>query len=297
MATKQFSQSYNKKEVLWGYAFITPILIGFIVFMLYPLLASLYLSLTNSDGITPPQFIGLDNYVNLFKDNDFIQSLKVTVYYVVGTVPIGALLSLLFALLLNQKVRFMTFYRTAYFLPVITSMVAVATVWKWLYNTDYGLINGFLAKLGLFEPPWLANELWAMPSVMIMSIWKGIGFNMVIFLAGLQGISPSMYEAAKIDGANSFQRFIYITVPLLRHTTFFVIIMSIIGSFQVFDQIFVMTNGGPANSTSVIVYYIYQNAFIFFKQGYASAMAYILFGIIFIATLIQMKIANRKDVN
>ena len=297
MATKQFSQSYNKKEVLWGYAFITPILIGFIVFMLYPLLASLYLSLTNSDGITPPKFIGLDNYVNLFKDNDFIQSLKVTVYYVVGTVPIGALLSLLFALLLNQKVRFMTFYRTAYFLPVITSMVAVATVWKWLYNTDYGLINGFLAKLGLFEPPWLANELWAMPSVMIMSIWKGIGFNMVIFLAGLQGISPSMYEAAKIDGANSFQRFIYITVPLLRHTTFFVIIMSIIGSFQVFDQIFVMTNGGPANSTSVIVYYIYQNAFIFFKQGYASAMAYILFGIIFIATLIQMKIANRKDVN
>ncbi|MBS4219056.1 sugar ABC transporter permease [Bacillus sp. FJAT-49711] len=289
-------RAITNKESFWGYVFITPIMIGFFLFMLYPLLASLSLSLTKSDGITPATFIGIKNYQMLITDERFINSLLVTLVYVVGTVPMGVALALLVALLLNQKIRFIHLYRTAYFIPYITSMVAVATVWKWLYNTDYGLINGFLSQLGLFEPPWLSKQGWAMLSIIIMSIWKGLGFNLVIFLAGLQNISPSMYEAAKIDGANAFQRFFYITIPLLRHTTLFVMVMAIIGSFQVFDQVFVMTNGGPANSTSVIVYYVYQNAFLFFKQGYASAMAYVLFAIIFVATWIQLKISNRKDV-
>ncbi|GAB2564989.1 multiple sugar transport system permease protein [Gracilibacillus alcaliphilus] len=284
------------REAFWGYVFITPILIGFAVFMFYPLIASLYLSLTESDGINPSSFIGLENYTTLMADEEFLNSLKVTLIYVAGTVPLGAILALLVAVLLNQKIRFVNAYRTAFFIPVITSMVAVATVWKWLYNTDYGLINGMLAKMGLYEPPWLASEEWALLSIIIMSIWKGLGFNMVIYLAGLQNISVSLYEAAKIDGANGFQRLFHITIPLLRHTTLFVVIMSIINSFQVFDQVYIMTNGGPADSTSVIVFYIYQNAFLFFKQGYASAMAYILFIIIFIITFIQMKITNRKDV-
>jgi multiple sugar transport system permease protein len=291
-----FAKNAAQKEALWGYAFIAPIMLGFIVFMLYPLLDSFYLSFTNSDGITQPQIIGFQNYIKLFHDKDFLKSLRVTIYYVLGTVPIGTIIALLIALLLNTKIKFITIYRSAFFIPVITSMVAVATVWKWIYNTDYGLLNGLLSELHIHQPDWLASENWALIAVIIMSIWKGIGFNMVIFLAGLQGISPSLYEASKIDGANSFQRLFYITIPLLRHTMFFVVIMAIIGSFQVFDQVYIMTNGGPNNSTSVIVFYIYQNAFMFFKQGYASAMAYILFAIIFIATLIQMKISNRKDV-
>lgn len=283
-------------EWFWGYAFAAPILIGFLAFMVYPLFYSLYLSMTNSDGIMSPAFVGLQNYVSLIGDRSFLKSLLVTVYFTVGTVPVGTLLALVVAVLLNTNIRFATLYRSAFFIPVITSMVAVATVWKWLYNTDYGLINSFLGRMGLYEPPWLSSEEWAMISIIIMSIWKGIGFNMVIFLAGLQGISRTLYEAATIDGANAWQRFASITVPLLRHTTLFVVIMAIIGSFQVFDQIFVMTDGGPANATTVVVYYIYQNAFQFFKQGYASAMAYILFAIIFVTTMIQMRVSRSKDV-
>ncbi|MBB3127826.1 multiple sugar transport system permease protein [Paenibacillus rhizosphaerae] len=286
-----------RKETAWGYFFIAPMMIGFAVFMLYPFVYSFYLSLTSSDGIVAPKFIGFDNYAKLLKDTTFLRSLRVTLYFTLVTVPVGAALSLLAAMLLNIKMRFVTWYRTAFFLPVITSMVAIATVWKWLYNTDYGLINSIFAALGLYEPPWLASAKWALPSIMIMSIWKGIGFNMVIFLAGLQGISPSLYESAKIDGAGAFRRFTNITFPLLRHTTVFVVIMSIISSFQVFDQVYVMTQGGPAKSTSVVVYYIYQNAFQFFQQGYASAMAYVLFAIIFIVTLLQTRLAKNKDVD
>jgi multiple sugar transport system permease protein len=269
---------------------------GFLVFTLVPVVSSLYLSFTKYDGILAPKFVGADNYVSLFHDQDFLSSLVHTVYYTLGTVPIGTFLSLLIAIVLNAKIRFKNIYRAAFFIPVVTSMVAVSQVWKWLYNSDYGLINGILAGLGLYQPQWLASAEWAMPSIIIMSIWKGLGFNMVIYLAGLQGISPSLYEAAKIDGANAWQRFMFISVPLLRHTTLFVVVMSLIGSFQVFDQVYIMTGGGPANATTVVVYWIYENAFQFFKQGYASAMAYVLFAIIFVITLFQMKLAQRKDV-
>ncbi len=288
--------SMLNREAFWGYVFVLPIMLGFLVFMLYPVLASLYLSFTDSDGIRQPNFIGLENYIALLDDRIFKKTMINTLYYVIGTVPLGVFIALLIAIMLNSKIRFLNFYRAGIFLPVVTSMIAVATVWKWLYNTQYGLINGILGKMGLFQPDWLSSTTWAMPSIIIMSIWKGLGFNMVIFLAGLQGISPSLYEAAKIDGANAIQRFFHITIPLLRHTTLFVVVLAIIGSFQVFDQVYVMTAGGPANSTSVIVYYIYQNAFQFFKQGYASAIAYVLFALIFVVTLVQIKISQRKDV-
>ncbi|WP_207802285.1 carbohydrate ABC transporter permease [Paenibacillus xerothermodurans] len=289
-------RSYRYKETLWGYIFITPIMVGFLIFTLIPVVSSLYLSFTKYDGITSPKWIGVTNYANLLHDADFLASLSHTLYFTLGTVPLGVLLALIVAIALNAKIRFMGAYRTAFFIPVVTSMVAVAQVWKWLYNTDYGLINAILARLNMYQPEWLASIEWAMPAIIIMSIWKHLGFNMVIFLAGLQGISPALYEAAKIDGASGIKQFFYITVPLLRHTTLFVVVMSIIGSFQVFDQIFVMTGGGPAKSTTVVVFWIYQNAFQFFKQGYASAMAYILFAIIFVVTLIQMRLAKSKDV-
>ncbi|WP_303753640.1 carbohydrate ABC transporter permease [Enterococcus sp. S86.2] len=284
------------RESTWGYIFVLPLLIGFSVFMVYPLVSSLILSFTDSNGINLPNFVGLKNYVELLKDDRFKQSLFHTLIYVVGTVPVGVFLSLLLANVLNNKIKGKTFFRTAFMIPYITSMVAIATVWKWLFNTEYGVINNVLEFLNLYQPPWLTKEGWAMFSLIIVGIWKGLGYNMILYLAGLQNISESIYEAAEIDGANAIQKFFRIKIPLLRNTTIFVTIMSTIGSFQVFDLVYVMTNGGPANSTSVIVYYIYQNSFIFFKQGYASAAAYILFIIILIITAIQFGLNNRgKD--
>lgn len=284
------------KESFWGYVFVTPILIGFLIFTLIPVVISFYFSLTRYDGVTAPVFIGFQNYVKLFHDTKFLRSLGHTLYFTLGSVPIDAGLALLAAVFLNTNIRLKAIYRTAFFIPVVTSTVAVAEIWKWLYNVDYGLINGILAKLGLFQPPWLTSETWAMPSIMIMSIWKHLGFNMVIFLAGLQGISTSLYEAAKIDGASASKQFFYITLPLLRHTIMFVTVMSVIRAIQVFDQVYIMTAGGPADSTTTVVFWIYMNAFQFFKQGYASAMAYVLFALIFITTLVQMRISQRKDV-
>lgn len=290
------SKKIFSRESTWGYIFVLPLLLGFCVFMIYPLVSSLFLSFTDSNGINVPNFVGLKNYLELLKDERFKQSLLHTLIYVIGTVPVGVFLSLLLANVLNSKIKGTTFFRTAFMIPYITSMVAIATVWKWLFNTEYGVINNVLEFLHLYQPPWLTKEGWAMFSLIVVGIWKGLGYNMILYLAGLQNISESIYEAAEIDGANPVQKFFRIKLPLLRNTTIFVTIMSTIGSFQVFDLVYVMTNGGPANSTSVIVYYIYQNSFMFFKQGYASAAAYILFIIILIITAIQFGLNNRgKD--
>jgi len=295
LATRQ--RSWQSKEALWGYIFVTPALVGFLVFTLIPVVTSFYLSLTDYDGISPnPNFIGAQNYQNLLQDSDFLNSLVHTVYFTLGAVPLGAFLSLLVAVALNTKSRLTAVYRAAFFLPVITSLVAATEVWKWLYNPSFGLIDSILGGLHLYQPPWLTSTAWAMPAIITMSIWKGLGFSAIIFLAGLQGISPSLYEAAKIDGASAIQRFFYITIPLLRHSTLFVLVISLIGSCEVLDKVYLMTAGGPAQSTNVVVYWIYENAFQFFKQGYASAMAYVLFVIIFAATLIQMKISQHREV-
>lgn len=195
-----------------------------------------------------------------------------------------------------HRTKTLNVYRSAFFIPVIVSYVSITMVWQWLYNEDYGLINAFLGQLGLYQPPWLTSEKWAMPSVIIMSIWKNLGFNAVILLAGVQGISSEIYESADIDGANVVQKFFKITMPLLKPTIVFVTIISMINSFQAFDQIYVMTKGGPGTATQVVSYLIYMNAFQYFKQGYASAMAYILFIIVFIASIVQLRFSERNSI-
>lgn len=294
-AAKKPRKPLSTNETFWGYVFLAPIIIGFLVFTAVPVVVSLYYSLTNYDGITPPKFVGFDNYIDLFQNGEFGHALLNSVYFTLGTVPLGAFLALLVAILLNQKVRGQSLYRSAFFIPCIVSYVAIAMVWQWMYNQDYGLINSVLGALGLPQPGWLATEELAMPSVIIMTIWKGLGYNGVILLAGLQGISPSLYEAAEIDGANAFQRFTRITLPMIRPTMMFVLLTSMIGALQAFDQIYIMTSGGPGRATEVVCYLIYMNAFQYFKQGYASAMAYILFIIIFVASIIQLKVSEKNN--
>ncbi|MCG8514744.1 MAG: sugar ABC transporter permease [Halanaerobiales bacterium] len=273
----------------WALVFLLPNLLGFLLFILIPILASFGLSFTQWDLLGDISWVGLGNYTELLSDKIFIQVFWNTLYYSVGTVPLGIAIALLLAIALNQKIRGVKFYRGAYFLPVVSSTVAVAVVWQWIYNPEFGLLNYVLSLLGIDGPSWLTSTVWAMPAIIITSIWKGLGYNMLLFLAGLQGIPKTYYEAAEIDGANWFNKFWKITLPLLSPTTFFVVIMSVISSFQVFDIIYVMTEGGPGRSTSVLVHYLYQNAFQYFRMGYASAIAYILFFLVFILTLIQLK--------
>jgi multiple sugar transport system permease protein len=209
------------------------------------------------------------------------------------SVPAGTVISLILANILNQKIRGTTFYRTAYFLPVVSSSIAVALVWAWVFNPDFGLVNEILSTFGLPRLKWLASSTWALPAIVIVSVWRGLGPSTVIFLAGLQGIPEELYDAAKIDGANARQLFRHITIPMLSPTTFFVIVVSIIGSFQVFDLVFMMTQGGPGRATLVLVYYIYQHAFRWFGMGYAASIAFVLFIVIFVLTLIQLRLSGR----
>jgi multiple sugar transport system permease protein len=290
--TKRKSRQFSLKKMLykdgtWAAILLLPNVIGFLIFTLFPVIASFFLSFTSWDMLQPIKWVGLQNYIDLFKDETFLKVFVNTLYFSAVTVPLGIVLSLLLAVALNQPIKGKKLYRAAYFLPVISSMVAVAVVWQWIYNPEYGALNYLLSLFGIKGPSWLTSTVWAMPAVMITSVWKGLGFNMLIFLAGLQSISDSYYEAAEIDGASWIDKFRYVTVPLLSPTTFFVTVMSFIGSFQVFDSVFLMTGGGPARSTSVIVHYLYENAFKYFRMGYASAMAYVLFFMVLIITLIQ----------
>lgn len=279
-----------RRESFVAYGFLLPNLLGFLAFTFLPVIAALLISFTNWDLLRPASWTGLDNYVRLWNDPLFHRVLKNTLVYVLGTVPVQMVLALLIALALNQRIPGQLFFRTAFFMPVIASTVAVALVWRWIYHADFGLLNSALYALGVTDPPsWLSSTRWALPAVIIMSIWQQIGFSMVLFLAGLQGVPQNLYEAARIDGANTFQRFRFITVPLLSSTTFFVLVIGIINSFQVFDQALVMTNGGPANATNTIVFNIYRYGFQFFQMGYAAAMAWVLFAMIFIVTLVQFR--------
>lgn len=272
----------------WG--FLLPNLLGFLVFTLLPVLAALFISFTEWDLLRPPRWAGFENYLRLVQDPLFRKVLRNTVLYVLGTVPMQMVLALLVALALNQRLPGQTFFRTAYFMPVVASTVAVALVWRWMFHADFGLINSFLYMVGVNDPPnWLSSTRWALPAIIIMSVWQQIGFSMVLFLAGLQSVPVTLYEAAKIDGAGAWQRFWSITLPMLSSTTFFVLVISIINSFQVFDQAFIMTGGGPANATNTLVFNIYRYAFQFFQMGYAAAMAWVLFAIIFVVTLLQFR--------
>ncbi len=302
-----------------AFLYILPAGIILLIFHVFPVIYSFLLSVFRGTLKHPMKtFIGAENYLELAMDKEFWEAMLNTVYFALGSVPLGIIIALGIAVLLNQKIRGLGIYRTIYYLPVITSIAAVALVWKWLFDTQAGLFNQILEGMGFSPSGWLqesrgifetvANNLAglslpdpiqgpsvALCSIIIMSVWKGLGYNVIIFLAGLQGIPGHLYEAAEIDGASRWQQFRNVTWPLLAPTTFFVFIMSTITSFQVFVQVFMMTPfGGPERSTSVVVFYLYEKAFKTFEFGYASAMAYILFTIIFILTLVQKKYVGDK---
>ena len=294
MTQKKRLGKLARKEAIDCYLFISPWIIGFLIFTLGPMLFSVFLSFCRWDIFTPAQFIGLGNYRKLAAEPLFVKSLANTLFYTAFAVPLGVAGALGLSVLLNQKIRGITVYRTIYYLPAVVSGVAVALLWRWIFNPDFGVLNAILS--GVFHvanpPYWLWDEQWSKPSLILMSLW-GIGGGMVIFLAGLQGIPEQLYEAAQIDGASVIQRFRHITLPMLSPVIFFNLIMGIIGSFQVFVQVYIMTGGGPANSTLFYVLYLFNNGFQFFKMGYASALAWVLFVIILAVTLVQFKLAGR----
>ena len=283
------------RETIAGYLFLLPNLVGFVIFTAFAVVASAAISLTTWDLLSDPVFVGLDNYVELLTDDPLFRTvLWNTLYFTVVSVPASTAIALGLALLFNTGLKAIPLFRTAYFLPVITATVVVALVWRWFFNPDFGILNYVLYELGVDTPPnWLASRTWAMPSVIILSVWKQVGYNMVIFLAGLQAIPATLYEAAAIDGAGRWNRFRNITLPMLTPTTFFVLVISIINSLQVFDAVLVLTDGGPANATRTMVFHIWEEAFVFLEMGYAAAVAWILFLLVFLVTLVQWKLQGR----
>jgi ABC-type sugar transport system permease subunit len=283
------------REDLVGWAFAAPFVILFGIFLAFPILASFLLSftsfglrdLTNPIGAT---FVGLQNYLDVFADSTFWTSLLNTTYFVLVGVPFTLVLGLLIANALNRGVtRFRTAFRVGYYLPVITSIVAIAVVWRFLLSPDAGLINMALSGLGIKGPDWLADPFWAMPSIIAMAIWRNLGFAMVVFLAGMQAIPASLYEAAAIDGAGRWQAFRYVTIPMLRPTILFMTVITTIGYLQLFEEPFVMTDGGPLDRTLSVTMYMFRQGFRFFHQGYASAIAYLLFVIVAIVAFLQFR--------
>ena len=270
--------------------FLGPSVIGLTAFTLLPILSSLGLSFTDWDLLRPPAFVGLSNYRHLLGDPEFWRTLRNTVTFLVGYVPLVLTTGLLVAVLLNASIPFRQVFRAMYFVPVVTSWVAVALVWKWLFNPVYGLINSAIGTLGITGPAWLFDPNWAMVAVILTSVWKDTGFVMVIMLAGLQGIPREYYEAASIDGASRPQGLFHITIPLLAPTLSFCLSISLIGAFQVFDQVYVMTEGGPAGATMVLVERVVANAFSYSRMGYASAMSWVLFLLIFVVTVFFYRI-------
>lgn len=273
--------------------FLGPSLIGVALFVMGPIVASLGLSFASWDLLTPPEFVGLRNFRRLAGDGEFWSALRHTLAFLAGYIPLVMGAGLLVAVALNGPLPGRNLFRAIYFLPVVASWVAVALVWKWLLNPVFGLINTSLALLGIAGPAWLFDPAWAMTAVVFTSVWKDVGFVMVILLAGLQAIPRDLLEAASIDGADGWQRLLRITLPLLSPALFFALSISLINSFQVFDQVFVMTGGGPAGATTVLVERIVKNAFSFSRMGYASAMSWLLFLLIFATTLIFSRLQRR----
>ena len=288
LTARQGLSSARRREAKEGFLFISPWVLGFIVFTVGPLIASAFFSFTDYEIVKPPIWIGLDNYRRMLQDRLFWQALKVTSIYVVGTVPVGIVLSFAVALLMNQKIKFLGFFRTAYYMPNLVPSVASAILWIWILSPQFGLLNTFLRSIGIEGPQWLGSVKWALPSLIIMSLW-GIGGPMLIYLAGLQGIPTELYEAAEIDGASSCKRFQHVTVPQMSSVIFFNLIMGIIGTFQVFTAGYIMTEGGPRYATLFYVLYLYNNAFRYFRMGFASALAWVLGVIILAFTLIVFR--------
>ena len=289
MKFQKLLQNIFNNERFAGWVFILPALLGTLIFILIPVICSFGLSFTKWDLLNPIQFVGLDNYKEIFSEALFFKIFWNTVVFAISTSVLGVIIPLILACILNSKIRGSEFYKTAYFLPFITPMIVIGVVWEWIFDPNIGLLNHILH----LHINWLYDTHFAMPALIIVSVWKLIGYNMVIFLSSLSGISQSMFEAAKIDGATPFQTFKNVTIPLLSPSIFFVVIITAISSFQVFDLIYLMTQGGPLDSTNVLVYAIYKNAFEYFNVGKASAIAYVLFFIILVLTLVQWSLRKK----
>lgn len=286
---KKFLDKILNSQSAAGWVFILPALIGTLIFIVIPVICSFGLSFAKWDLLNPIEFVGLENYREIFSDALFFKILINTIVFAVSTSIFGVIIPLVLAAIINSKVRGSEFYKTAYFLPFITPMIVIGIVWEWIFDPNIGFLNNILQ----LHINWLYDTHYAMPAMIIVSVWKLIGYNMIIFLSALGGISQSLFEAAKIDGANSVQTFKNVTIPMLSPTIFFVVIITAISSFQVFDLIYLMTQGGPLDSTNVLVYAIYKNAFEYFNIGRASALAYVLFSIILVLTLIQWNLRKK----
>ena len=275
------------KGVIGLYGYLAPTIIGLILFNAGTIVVSFILSFYKYDVITPPTWIGLENYRWVLNSSLFWKSVKNTFAFASGYIPLSIAISLALAILVNQKIKGVGIFRTAFYLPVVTSMVGVSIVFAWLFNPYYGLVNYVLGLFKITGPAWLSSTQWAMPAVIIVSVWKTAGYYMVIYLAALQNVSPELYEAAQIDGATRWKQIRHITIPAVSSTTFFVAIMCTMSSLKIFEQVYVMTQGGPANSTVTVNLLIYRNAFEYLRMGRATSMAYFLFAAIMVVTLIQ----------
>ncbi len=284
--------SFRRREAFMGYLFLSPWLLGFLIFLAGPMVASLYFSFTEYKVIKAPLWIGLANYQRMLGDDLFWHSLSVTGRYTLASVPLGIAVALALATLLNQRIILLGIFRTLFYLPSLVSGVAVAIVFAWLFNGQFGVLNYLLSFVGIKGPNWLGSPSWALWAFVLMGLW-GVGGNVVIFLAALQGVPRALYEAAEIDGATPWRRFRHITLPMISPAILFVAIMGVIGSFQTFTQSYIMTGGGPANSTLFYLLYLYKNAFNWFEMGYASALAWLLFLVIILCTMLLLRTSAR----
>ncbi|GLW25018.1 sugar ABC transporter permease [Microbispora triticiradicis] len=299
--TRSASDSPPRRRPAWhriiiGWSFILPNFLGFALFTLIPMLAAFVLAFLKWDSYNTPEWVGLENFRRLLRDENFYVALRNTLYYAVGHIPLTLVAALGLAVALDRKLRGVQFFRTAAFFPYITSLVAVAVVWNMLFNPTAGPVNQLLHALGVDDPPrWVASTDWAMPAVIVTSVWRDMGYYMVLFLAGLQTIPKEYYEAARVDGAGAWQRFWRITLPCLRPTTFFVVVMLTIQSFKVLDLIVVMTDGGPGRSTLVLAQLVYREGITEGRFGYSSAIALVLFVIVLAVTVVQFRLNERSS--
>jgi multiple sugar transport system permease protein len=281
-------RSVRQREALHGYVFMAPAILGLLLFTLGPVIVSLALSFTDYGLLTDPEWVGLENYRDMIGEELFWQALRVSTTYSLVSVPLGLVAGLGLAVLLNRRMRGVTLFRSIYYLPTVISGVGVAMLWRWLFNAEFGIINVLLGFIGIEGPAWLTNERWALPALIITSLW-GVGSTTLIFLAGLQGIPGELYEAAEMDGAGQLRQFRHITLPLISHVTFFNLVLGIIGALQVFTDAFVITRGGPNHATLFLALYLYNHAFKYLNMGYAAAIAWVMFIIVMLLTLLVFR--------
>jgi multiple sugar transport system permease protein len=286
-------QWVNRAEARAGFGFVLPVLLVFALLRVVPTFLALFFSFTEYNLLTSPSWAGLKNYAQLLQDPLVLNSFKVTIIYTVGTIVPSVVISLAVAMLLDRKLHGMPLFRTSFFTPQVASWVAISMIWVYMLNPGFGVVNWFLSFLGVDQIPWLSSTSWALPSLIMIGIWRNLGYGVIIYLAGLQGVPGHLSEAAMVDGASGWRRFRKITLPMLAPTTTFLLIMMAIISLQTFDQVFVLTGGGPANSTSTVVFYVYQNAFQYLQMGYASALAIVLFVLILILSYAGLRFSGQ----